>query len=53
MSGIYEWHDEYLTEEFSSIVECLGPNGAKVINIEKTDEGYWFVECCYGYHGVT
>ncbi|MEM8500178.1 MAG: hypothetical protein AAF542_19325 [Pseudomonadota bacterium] len=49
----YQWHDQHLTEEFSTVIRSLGADGARVIEINKTDHGYQFVECCDGYFGTT
>lgn len=49
----YPWQDEILEEKFGSILRCLGPDQARVVSIEKTDNGYRFSEVCDGYFGVT
>jgi len=49
----YEWQDEILEEEQDSLIACLGPKQARVVSIEKTAQGYRFVECCDEYYGTT
>lgn len=47
----YEWHDEYLSEAYGSIIDCLASE--KVLSIVKTSKGIQFVELCDEYHGCT
>ncbi len=49
----YEWHHDVLDEDFPSILQCLGNNGQKVFELERTPNGFKFVECCDSYYGVT
>lgn len=49
----YDWHHHILEENRDKLIESLGNEGAKVIQIDKTDKGYKFVECCDSYYGVT
>ena len=53
ISSSYEWHEEYLTEEFPTVLEYLGDDGARIVQIDKTEKGVRFVECCDGYYGTT
>jgi len=53
MSGDYEWHDEILEEKFETIIECLGENGAGVIDVALTKHGVRMCEVCDGYYGTT
>jgi len=46
-------HDEILEEEASTIIESLGEDYARIIQITKTDKGVQIVECCDGYYGTT
>ncbi|MCJ1903356.1 hypothetical protein MR829_23865 [Paracoccus versutus] len=39
MSGVYEWHEEILEEKFETIIECLGEDGAAVIDVALTENG--------------
>lgn len=53
MSGMEEWHDEILEETFETIIECLGENGAAVVDIALTENGVRMCELCDGYYGTT
>lgn len=53
MSGTYDWHDEILEETFETIIECLGENGAAVVDIALTENGVRICELCDGYYGTT
>ena len=53
MSGMEEWHDEILEETFETIIECLGENGAAVVDISLTENGVRMCELCDGYYGTT
>jgi hypothetical protein len=53
MSGMEEWHDEILEETFETIIECLGENGAAVVDIALTENGVRICELCDGYYGTT
>ncbi|MBC7147462.1 MAG: hypothetical protein H5U24_19030 [Thioclava marina] len=53
MSGVYEWHEEILEEKFETIIECLGEDGAAVIDVALTENGVRMCELCDGYHGTT
>lgn len=47
----YEWHHEILEEKHDSLIDCLAHEG--IVSIERTENGYKFVECCDSYHGTT
>lgn len=53
MSGTYDWHEEILEETFETIIECLGENGAAVVDIALTKNGVRMCELCDGYYGTT
>lgn len=53
MSGDYDWHNAILEEEFGAIIECLGENGASVVDVALTENGVRICELCDGWYGTT
>ena len=50
----YDEHEKILEPNCNSILKSLGDDGgAKIFLLEKTENGYRFVECCDSYYGVT
>jgi hypothetical protein len=53
LSGESDWHNEIMTENFDTIVECLGEYGHAVTDIAITENGVRICELCDGYYGTT